>query len=392
MCLITIAPKGKSKDINKLKTFIENGMSSNTDGSGFMYKREGTTTIGVKKGFFKSNDIIEAIENLNLKDNDELVIHHRNGTSGKASAENTHPFYLHKNHDVIVNTNALIEVPAYVHNGIMTLYQANPDFSDTYSFVSFYLGEPEFLSLLQNKTPLFEDIFSSIIKHQKLAFLFPERDLLMLGNFIEDDGYYHSNTGYKFSYYDRGGWGYEYYTPVRTTSTTSSIKEHSDNVAKEKINNKNKLKDILKFDNEQITLNSLNYDHFKFIHKRSLNDVYFIIEDYKMNDVSGITLIREDLPTSRIQTNWYTFIKTYYYIPKDSYKEFYEQYMDLELNLNKSKNTLKKINKFLSQQSIFKKKGGDIIDYKGLKCRKDVLSKWYSLNSISEDSRTLQLT
>ncbi len=35
------------------------------------------------------------------------------------------------------------------------------------------------------------------VKRTKLAFLFPERDVLMYGDFIEDNGYFHSREGYK---------------------------------------------------------------------------------------------------------------------------------------------------------------------------------------------------
>lgn len=48
-----------------------------------MHKKEGEYFVHVEKGFFKFDELMAAIEKANLKDEDELVIHHRIGTSGK---------------------------------------------------------------------------------------------------------------------------------------------------------------------------------------------------------------------------------------------------------------------------------------------------------------------
>ena len=44
-----------------------------------------------------------------------------------------------------------------------------------------------------------------IIDTDKIALLFPDRDLELIGKWVEDNGYFHSNTGYKSYTFDRGG-------------------------------------------------------------------------------------------------------------------------------------------------------------------------------------------
>lgn len=57
MCLITAAPKGVEKKVRDLESFIRQGMSSNTHGSGFAYKKSGTNLIFLHKGFNTASSI-----------------------------------------------------------------------------------------------------------------------------------------------------------------------------------------------------------------------------------------------------------------------------------------------------------------------------------------------
>ena len=50
MCLISVIPQGVEKNIRNISRYIIQGMKTNTDGSGFMYKKGNANTIGVKKG------------------------------------------------------------------------------------------------------------------------------------------------------------------------------------------------------------------------------------------------------------------------------------------------------------------------------------------------------
>lgn len=206
MCLITALPKGKVKYSEHLEKFIRNGMQTNTDGSGFMYKRSGTNLVNISKGYRTSDAILEAIKNLNLKEEDELVVHHRIGTSGEKNAINMHPFVVSESAMILQATEGEFNLPIMAHNGVFSEFTDRASlYNDTYHFVQQLVAVPEILALIAREPSKFEKLFKSILSYNKLAFLFPDRDMVLIGNFTEDDGYYHSNGGYKSYVYDKGG-------------------------------------------------------------------------------------------------------------------------------------------------------------------------------------------
>ena len=160
MCLISICPKGTEKNTKEVHDFIGNGFISNTDGSGFMYKKDGTNKINVVKGFFDSQEMIDYISKLNLEVNDELVIHHRNGTSGLVSAENCHPFVISKDNNTITDTCIETDNPCIVHNGmiygITNQMFLNSQFSDTFAFVKYIMAADGVMEMYNNSFSTFE--------------------------------------------------------------------------------------------------------------------------------------------------------------------------------------------------------------------------------------------
>jgi hypothetical protein len=201
MCIVSIAPKGTDKDSQYVKDFIVSGMKCNTDGSGYMYKRAGEKTITVVKGFFENyQELIDSITAQKLQKEDELVIHHRIGTSGKVTKENCHPFVLSKNHKECCALKITTEKLCLVHNGYFSsidhYMSLDRDFSDTYAFSRYVLSNPLLQQIMLTDKDLFRHLTRSIITSSKVAILHPEHDLIMLGDFIEDKGYYHSNHGY----------------------------------------------------------------------------------------------------------------------------------------------------------------------------------------------------
>lgn len=206
MCLITAAPKGTKKRGKDLKSFIERGMSSNTDGSGFAYKRNGSNLIYLSKGYREVSKIVEAIDKAKLKPEDEIIIHHRIGTSGLANEYNMHPFAVSESESVLDITEGEINVPAMAHNGVFYKFTDRQSIhNDTYNFVQQFIGIPEITALLKRSPEKFKSLFDGILSTNKLAFLFPDKDMLLLGNFVEDSGYFHSNSGYKSYVFDHGG-------------------------------------------------------------------------------------------------------------------------------------------------------------------------------------------
>ena len=209
MCLISVAPKGTAKYNKQIEGFVEKGMSTNTDGSGFMYKKNGSDVINIDKGYYDAEEMLSVLKGLKLALNDELVIHHRIGTSGEKNVTNMHPFLLSDTDIVLGASKGAFNYPAMAHNGVFNGYSDWQSlYSDTYHFIKEFMSIPEFVTLLKRDSRLFSDSFKSVISYNKLAFLFPDRDLVLIGAFTEDEGYYHSNQGYKDYVYDRGGNSY----------------------------------------------------------------------------------------------------------------------------------------------------------------------------------------
>lgn len=211
MCLITACPIGTEKNIEDLAGFIKQGMQTNTHGSGFAYKKGGSKTVYLSKGYMTSVNLINAIKEAELGVDDELMIHHRIGTSGSREAFNMHPFILTTNEELAKKTEGTFKNSVMAHNGVITEfadYSADQIFNDTFLFVKHFMGVPEILQSLKNDESLFKRHYSSIINGEKLAFIFDDAPMVLLGNFVEDDGYYHSNTGYKSYHHDRGGVSY----------------------------------------------------------------------------------------------------------------------------------------------------------------------------------------
>lgn len=209
MCLITVCPKGTNKNMEAIESFIDRGMSSNNQGSGFAYKRNGQNEIVLSKGYFDRNDLKKALIEANLNENDELIIHHRIATSGKDRLLNTHPFIIDFDFEEITKVYKVTDKPVMAHNGVFAGYgeKIDDNFNDTVHWIHVWLSNPQILNLLKNNPEDFVKRYDKVasISYNKLAFLFPDRDLLTIGAFIEDNGYLHSNGGYKEYVYDRGG-------------------------------------------------------------------------------------------------------------------------------------------------------------------------------------------
>lgn len=354
MCLISVLPKGTEKYNEKTISFIRKGATTNTDGSGFMFKRENDDCINIKKGFFNITDMLEEIKKLNLKKEDELVIHHRIGTSGEICAKNTHPFLIYDDDKLCSETDLTINKPALVHNGMFSgirdFMSLNPKFCDTYAFARYIISEPGIYNLIYDNYKLFELLFKDILSFNKVCILDPNKGIKMLGNFFEDDGYFHSNGGYKDFVYDRGGSSdnvelalYDSYKP-KALSIVGNNKYHNTQ---------------LYYDSSEIKIDKYNVHHFFFIKKSvyNINSESYDVDRknsyclYEIDDISEDTEF-QILKLAKSSTN-YTIkmdnIKNdYFYIPKPN---FFDSYLDLEkiktLFPDYSKNSFKQIQKIL---------------------------------------------
>ena len=360
MCLISICPKGTEKNTKEVHDFIGNGFISNTDGSGFMYKKDGTNKINVVKGFFDSQEMIDYISKLNLEVNDELVIHHRNGTSGLVSAENCHPFVISKDNNTITDTCIETDNPCIVHNGmiygITNQMFLNSQFSDTFAFVKYIMAADGVMEMYNNSFSTFELLTDSFLGSDKLCLLHPDRDLTTVGNYLTDNGYLHSNSGYKFNYYDRGGFAHARGNFMDAGKVKKSKKSL---LPAHKAENKCIVK---KLDSKNVKINSYNCTHFFFCKKEeyetwSFNKASEPLFTFEMRSYDNLSylqvlynvkgnIIGRAVSIDSIENN-------YYYIPKnDKQLKTYSDYLYLIKNYPEySKSAIKTLQKIISNSS-----------------------------------------
>lgn len=386
MCIISILKKGTKKDTEEVYNFISCGFSNNWQGSGYMYKRDKDTHITVNKGFFKLEELIESLKSQNLKDEDELIIHHRISTHGVIDEENCHPFVASTIHEEVVARKITIDKPCVVHNGVFkninNFRENSNNFSDTYTFVRFYLGNSNIMNIFKENKLLFSKYFTDQIGNSKMAVLYPDRDLEIFGNFEESNGYLHSNKGYCEKTRDRGGNSYsgsdaywqEYYdaiveeTKEKKEKQRKWLEDYKQKIGflakdsfRETINDTKIIPlkfDKIVLDSSYITINDRNYSHFIYVWKDQyarrdkLTFFTYILNSYDKDALNQI-LERTDIPENPkhycITTG--NLEKKFYFIPKS--KEFEDVYKDyLKLITCKgaiTKSTLTKLNTLINK-------------------------------------------
>lgn len=280
MCIISILGKGTQKDSPEVIKFITNGFNNNYDGSGFMLKRNNTDYVYFSKGYFNLNSLLDDIKNQNLQLDDELVVHHRIGNVGNVGIINCHPFACSNDEKIINNHCGEVKVPVLVHNGtfsnVTPLKELNKGSSDTYAVSRYIFGDENIINMLKTNLKVLDIMMIPILNTGKLCMLFPDRDLLKTSNFIEDNGYFHSNEGYKDDWYrDVGGYlkKKESYVEraINNLFTSSNNKVANKKQTKLALNNDfkyiDKINNIL--DNVSVTLdgsliriNNFNYKDF----------------------------------------------------------------------------------------------------------------------------------
>lgn len=212
MCLISIAPKGVEKYTDHFKNIIHNAMYTNPNGTGFGIFREESGIVYYKKGYngLPSDSTDKEFEKLwsdiqgcSLKNEDILVVHSRIATVGKVRPTNTHPFLINPYNNVglsgICGLSGTTKQGVLFHNGSFAGYRdANDEFSDTCHFTQeLFTNNPYMYEFLINKPARFAITFKNILGSNKLAILNPEKELILLGDFVKDSlGYIHSHSGF----------------------------------------------------------------------------------------------------------------------------------------------------------------------------------------------------
>jgi predicted glutamine amidotransferase len=201
MCIIVAKPK----DIQlPEESVFKNCWYNNPDGAGIMYVKNGLVTI--QKGLMTYEAFKGTLEKLKRSmDTTQvpMVFHFRIATHGKVNAENTHPFPISDDEDLLQKKRLKTRI-GVAHNGIITLAERSQtsSLSDTQVFIRDYLSliaqDPKFY-----KRPGMLTLIERLIK-SKMSILSADGDLVNIGMFEESKGCYFSNN----SYLDDYGWDY----------------------------------------------------------------------------------------------------------------------------------------------------------------------------------------
>ena len=243
MCLITVIPKGIEKYSAHIEECIESGVSGNGDGSGIAFLRPDSPYVFIQKNFLGANTVenfMKAYRSFNLKKEDEVIIHHRWGTSGPNDENNTHPYALTTDLKTMTQPLHSTDKGAMAHNGVLSesmIGYNNPAYSDTARFLykkimteqdadgktgyDLLLKGVQDLSTIINNMSLTSDFmrtklegipfykkFEEAIIGERLAFLIPKIGLVLFGEYVKDnENILHSNHGYmhynnSYSLYD----------------------------------------------------------------------------------------------------------------------------------------------------------------------------------------------
>lgn len=213
MCIIAIKHKEKSMFSDEIiQTMFEN----NSHGAGLMYKKK-NGDVHIEKGFFKVEDLLKYVhKNYKLLNSTDVVMHFRIATSGKKDALGCHPYPVWEN-----NTKSSCDVKmAMCHNGMLDGFgwKGNDEINDTQVFIQECIKQLPH-SFIRNKAIL--NLIAKSIGTNKLAFM-NQDGIKTIGNFIEDDGYYFSNTSYKsYRYHASSSYG-KTYTPKSTVTVVDN--------------------------------------------------------------------------------------------------------------------------------------------------------------------------
>ena len=355
MCIISILPKGTEKLTDETINFITNGFNNNGDGSGFMYKKNGENEVYLSKGYNDLNWLLSDIKDCNLTKDDELVIHHRIGNIGSKNDINMHPFVCSFIEEEIHQLyGAKFNKPCLVHNGTLTssaiwdFRQGNFNNSDTYAFARYIMSNVHIQNLLKFNLPLFQKIMDPYLNTSKMCFLFPDRDFIKFGQFIEDNKYFHSNLGYKDGYYrDYGGVYKKKEEPkVSQSSENRTVYPTSAEYLKDYKMTINKL--LTKgtpftLDGSLIRITDQNYKNFVFM-KKDLNNVWYtkVFSLETFDEKALLNMLTFDNHNT-LTVNEHALHTEYYFGPKNPVSHYYKEYLLLLRDLEPSKKVMKKL-------------------------------------------------
>lgn len=207
MCLIIIKPKGV-KFNNKIKDYVLESSKINCDGFGISYT-EKSSYITSKK-YLNFEEFKEFLNSKKFDKHQTVMIHLRMRTHGEKIMQNVHPFVISgdnlKTEQSFCNlqkaNSVSMKAPVMMHNGVISKFsQGGGVNSDTFMFARDFLNKKAInqnISVLEvlfkiknnksydNKILLDKFKKYDIFKNNRLAFLHPTNDLLVIGEWYKD--------------------------------------------------------------------------------------------------------------------------------------------------------------------------------------------------------------
>ena len=189
MCIIVAVPANTPMPTADT---IRECFISNPDGAGFMYA-DGKS-VHIRKGFMEFADFMEALESENIPTDSAVVMHFRIATHGKVQPSCCHPFPVSSDKEDLKATKISARW-GVAHNGIIHGRSTSNDWSDSMDFIHgvivplarmnpAFIHSDDAIEMLENAC------------NSKLAILDNAGDLALVGDFIEDEGVFYSNTTY----------------------------------------------------------------------------------------------------------------------------------------------------------------------------------------------------
>ena len=271
MCIIAVKKKGlKLMDEATIRTMF----SRNRDGAGVMWAEE--SKVHIRKGFMNVNDILQFLGKRDWTDV-PMILHFRIGTAGGNTPINCHPYPIRQPNALECDCDL-----GMVHNGIMSKYnprqKEDMKLNDTQVFIRDVINQlPK--NFINNKA-IMQLIENDIGGGNKLAFLDKTEKITLVNKkaFIEDDGYYYSNSSYKpltTTYKSGTTWSYTPWSkPSSANKKYISLFELDEKENDEDIY----IRDSLSFDHKFHASNDF-CDYMEIHSEKELEDIYDELEE-----------------------------------------------------------------------------------------------------------------
>jgi len=228
MCLILVKEKGV-KLTDRFYDYITKSWRSNNDGGGFAQRKKNGASIFIKKGIETPDEMINRLDKMKIAKEDELIVHLRMCTHGSNTKDNTHPFIIKNEGEMIAEVGektlmeeSFIKSIAFFHNGCISAFGSSkiPEeklWSDTRLYAQYVLAQQaeikgkkitgaEILYNIKKEQYQTQDSFNKHLApvmggYQKFALLSTQYGVLLIGDYYTDTlGFKHSN---------KSGIGYE---------------------------------------------------------------------------------------------------------------------------------------------------------------------------------------